>query len=113
MKAPGGRIIASPKRTTNAFFDISPREPICDGTALTDAWDQAAVATSDRALRFQVKLGRSAGSIALSWLPVSTMKSDGPDWLILRNHEQGPATSRGLRPSMLLGSVFLPALRWM
>ena len=39
---------------------------------------------------FRLSWAASAGSITLSWLPVSTMNSNGPDWLIFTG-----ITSRG------------------
>src|SRR3954454_11622915 len=81
-------------------------EPACnESNTPTDAWDQAAVATRPTVpCDFRLSWAASAGSITLSWLPVSTMKSNGPDWLIFTGiTSSAPATSRGLRAAMLPG----------
>src|SRR5215469_16558498 len=42
--------------------------------------------------------------MTLSWLPVSTMKSNGPNWLIFTGTmSSAPATRRGCRPAMFPG----------
>ena len=70
-----------------------------------DAWVNLAVPTKP-AEPWDVSRSWAAsdGSMTLSWLPVSTMKSNGPDWLILTGiTSNAPATIRGFRPAIFPG----------
>src|SRR6266568_2472140 len=90
--------------TTRGFNTVC--EPACnESNTPTDAWDQAAVATRPTVpCDFRLSWAASAGSITLSWLPVSTIKSNGPEWLTMTGTtSKAPATIRGLMPAMLPG----------
>ena len=57
-----------------------------------------------RALGFRWSSEASDGSITVIWLPVSTMKSNGPDWLILTGITiRARATKRGVTLAMFPG----------
>src|SRR5215472_17222761 len=71
----------------------------------TDAWEYVAVATRPTApWDLRPTSAASSGSMTFNWLPVSTMRSNGPDWLTFTGMtSKAPATIRGWRLGTLAG----------
>ena len=58
---------------------------------------------ADPALRLRPSCEASDGSTTVIWLPVSTMKSNGPAWLIFTGINEGPLNEPGVTPATFPG----------